>query len=798
MRPKRRLVWTLTVRVVGVAVAAMLLTGGSAVYREVTLLQESLAQEAAQIKDHRLRVIEARTRDAKSDVEFLRQQIDQRLREELRQRVDEACELGNHLVRHFGPTLGEAAVGEMIREALRPVRWRGGRGYFFIIDRSGINHLYPPDPSFEGTNVLSGSEAVPDPHAAERVLEAIREHSEGFADFRWLNPDNGEIQDKTAYVRLFEPLGWIIGTGEYVADKEAEVKTEALKRLADIRFPDGGYVFVGQWDGTTLGDRLNVQGRNMWELTDPDGVKIVQELISLAETGGGFVEYAMPGRDGQPPFGKISFAAGIPEWRWYLGTGMSLKDINDLVSLRRAAGISRLTSHTLWTAALMAVALCACILLARRMAFSVESDYRTFADFFKRAATDLSPVRTEAIAFAEFEELAVAANRMIEEQSRADRALKESESRFRTIIENVPAEIQLKGLDGHYIICNRAFAQRNGIRPGSNVAEFTSSDLFPRDYADMVAEWDRSVVKMGKAITRELAIPLPDRSEYDAVAVKFPVFDSAGRVSMVGTVTMDIGDLKQAENNARHLQDEIAHMSKLATMGEMAASVSHELNQPLLAISNFAAGIRRRIEAGHHKIDEFIPVLQRISDEANRAGAVIRTIRNFTVKKTAVRKPVDINHSVREIAALIEPDCRREEVALRLDLDPALPQVEADPVGIRQVLLNLARNALEAKRAGPTAVNHITISTRTSGGSVEIKVADGGIGISVDGRAKLFEPFFTTKPDGTGLGLSICRRIIDGHGGAISVDSEPGQGTTFTIRLPAFRLMRLPRTAVVS
>lgn len=784
MKPKRRFVRTLNSRVIAVAVSAMVLLGGISTYRDYAILQETLEQELTRVEEFKRQTLKERALEAKAFVDYLHGTVEDHRQADVRRRVGEAYDVADNIVKQFAATRSADELRAMVRESLRPIRWRDGRGYFFIVDTDGVNRLHPPNPAVEGIDLVRDAGA-PDQEVGAKILKLIATAPEGFLRTHWPNPaaDNA-IQDKLIFVRLFEPLGWIIGTGEYLDDFENELKQTALDRLAAIRYDDGGYIFVGQWNGVTLGKKLGVQGKNMWDVVDANGIRIVQELVKGAKAGGGFVEYVMPEFGAPKMFRKISYAVGVPAWQWYLGVGTSMRDIETEIAARREAGLRRIAVSTAYTAAAIAALLAMFLALSNRMSIRFHSDYRKFAEFFRRAATDHAAIATDDMVFVEFAELAEAANRMTADREQAEQARRDSDARFRAMIDNMPADIQIKAPDGRYVLANRVFERNYGPIVGPDGAPLSARDLFPSDTADAVAALDRMVVATGGVVTEERLIPRRGGDAFDALIIKFPLLADDGSVSMIGTITMDISELKAAEGKSRELQNEIAHVARLATMGEMAASVSHELNQPLMAVSNYAAGCRRRLEAAGEDPLKLIPVLQRITDEANRAGEVIRAIRDFSRKREATRHPVRIADIVHDVVALTRNESRQAGAVVRLDLAPDLPTVSVDPVGIRQVLINLVRNAIEAGAADGRR-NVITIASGVVDSMIEVGVRDTGTGMDEGAVAKVFEAFFTTKETGTGLGLSICRRIVEAHGGQIAVESVLGQGTEFRVRLPA-------------
>jgi C4-dicarboxylate-specific signal transduction histidine kinase len=247
----------------------------------------------------------------------------------------------------------------------------------------------------------------------------------------------------------------------------------------------------------------------------------------------------------------------------------------------------------------------------------------------------------------------------------------------------------------------------------------------------------------------------------------------------------DLTDLVRAQEKTRRLQTELAHVSRLNVMGEMAAGFAHEINQPLAAINSYVRGCVRRLQKGAVAPAELLPVLLRTSEQAERAGEITRRIRRFLLKEELERVPIDINGTIDSALRLLGTLASEREVAIVLDLENGLPRVMADALHIQQVVINLARNGIEAIGENNGAERQVTIRTAIGGdAAVRVEIEDTGHGISSDIGARLFEPFFTTKPDGMGIGLLVCRRIIEAHDGNLTVRSNGESGTVAAFMLP--------------
>ena len=218
---------------------------------------------------------------------------------------------------------------------------------------------------------------------------------------------------------------------------------------------------------------------------------------------------------------------------------------------------------------------------------------------------------------------------------------------------------------------------------------------------------------------------------------------------------------------------------------EMAASLAHELNQPLHAVKNYARGCVRRLSKMPARDEELVAALEQISAEASRAAEIVRRVRRFVEKGEPQFSEVFVNNLVTEVLLLSKAELEPRQAKVVLELAVALPPVLGDPIQIEQVIMNLVRNGLEAMDEMPEGDRSLGVKTMLNGGqTVQVEVSDRGKGLDTDHLESVFEPFLTTKPDGMGMGLSISRSIIQAHGGRLWASVNPDQGCTFHFTLP--------------
>lgn len=269
----------------------------------------------------------------------------------------------------------------------------------------------------------------------------------------------------------------------------------------------------------------------------------------------------------------------------------------------------------------------------------------------------------------------------------------------------------------------------------------------------------------------------------------FPMEVSVAEVDVPGSMTFmgiirDVSERKALERAIRENQEQLAHFDRITMMGEMAAGMAHEINQPLAAINTFAQASRRLVESGQEDKTDLLQILEEISHQAERAGEVIRRLRGMVKKTPSDRGVVDIKPVLRETIRMAKLDSRALNIFFGQCSEPRELIVEIDTIQIQQVLLNLIRNAMEAigdsRRDGRIEI----FATRYAADEVHVSIKDNGIGINDVLAEKIAHPFFTTKPTGMGMGLTISQSILQSHGGRLWFENNAESGATFFISLP--------------
>lgn len=387
---------------------------------------------------------------------------------------------------------------------------------------------------------------------------------------------------------------------------------------------------------------------------------------------------------------------------------------------------------------------------------------------------------------AEIEARVVARTKELSEQNGA---LRESEERHRKLIENIGVGICQVAQDGQLISVNQKTC---------DILGYSRDELMAMNFLDVTHpdEREASAENFSRLIKGEVAqvtvqrryIGKDGRIIWGVITVSsVSSSDGTGRQLMV--VFEDATERKNAEIVAENHRNQLAHTARLNVLGELAAGMAHEINQPLTAISAYAQACRRNVKSGKADEERIVDNLTKIVAQTSRAAGILQWIRAFTKKRGTEKSTYNLNDAITgTISTLMHPG-QRQNIDIVLELDESLSDVRADQIQIEQMVINLVLNSIESMQAQETRGKRILIKTsagqtKDHANIAEILIQDNGPGMSSDVMEKIADPFYSTKVDGMGLGVTISKSIAESHGGQLTISSEPRKGTTCFIQLP--------------
>ena len=682
----------------------------------------------------------------------------------------------------------------MIKDALRPIRFLNGRGYYFAFGMDGIETLFSDRPEMEGANMLPIQGARGE-YVVRDMIKLVQNQREGFYEYTWTKPSQqGKDFLKISFVKYLEPLDWTIGAGEYIKDFTEEIQMRVLNRIVNLRFGKEGYFFGSMAGGYPLftNGEITRGGARIWDMVDPAGEKIIQKQQKISgNPQGGFVEYVWKKLGETHPSPKISYVRGIPEWGWTIGAGVYVDTVEEIIAENEAALKQELIKKVLASTAVLTGLIFLIWLWAKYVGGKTRKSIQIFESFFTRATKESVTIPSEQMPFRELSRIADSANHMIKTQKQTENALRESQEKFRLISEQSLLAIGILQ-DGYVQYANEMYSTMTG---------YALEEIYgwePYGYAVTIHPDDRGFVmeQAGKKQAGESDVRTHYRFRGVTKDKRTTWWDLYSKtVTYNGKpadlfAMVDITEREKAEEERKTLQKQLQHAQKMEAIGTLAGGVAHDFNNLLTGIQGRASLMLMDRDTSHPDCEH----LTAIENHVKSAAGLTRQLLGFARGGKYEVKPTDLNGLIQKETDMFSRT--RKELTIHENYETDLWTVSVDRGQMEQVLLNLYVNAWQAMGAGGELrieTQNVTLKedkTRPHdakpGRYVQISVSDTGHGMDKETLGRIFDPFFTTKGigRGTGLGLASVYGIVKNHGGFIDVDSKIGHGSTFKIHLP--------------
>lgn len=723
------------------------------------------------IHEHKQRV-KVETMKVVNYINLTRFSLDENMQTSIRNQVEQAWLVMDNIYSENKSSKTTEEIKKLIKDALRPIRFYNGRGYYFIVSMDGTEELFPVEPQYEGANLmdlqdLKGNYVIRD------EIRVVSENREGFVTDYWTKPggENEMIYPKTSYVKLFEPLNWYVGCGEYLDNFEKDLQEKVKLNIKNIRFGKYGYVFVDTYSGhaVVIDSPVFKEGDYVGDLVDPNGVKVLEEQLKLAkEQGGGFVEYmwVKPGTNIFLP--KISYVFGYDDWEWVIGAGTYIYEIEEVIEEQRNQLFENLKNRLLISLIVMTIIVMIIWGLTRRISGKIKHNFETFIFKLQNAVETGEALISKDYSLQDISITVGSINAILAKKLKIEKSLEESESRFRTIVENIPVMILVLDKEAVFRTGNNEAAKFFKITPGFQVDVPYLESLLTDSPLNVSA---KTIYTSLDGQFRELEVKaLSGVRTQNWAAFK----TETNEIIMVG---YDITKMKVYQQELKQLNE---------TKDKFFSIISHDLRSPFNTIIGYSDLLME--DYNDYSDKERLEFINTINSSA---FATLKLLNNLLSWARAQSGNIKVNSEklgldfvVDEVLSVLNPVANSKSVKLISNIKNH-HFVYSDHDMTNTVLYNLISNSIKFTGEG----GQITIGASLEDEFLCVSVRDTGIGIPEGIIPKLFNVAGnvsrkgTNDEAGTGLGLVICKEFVEKMGGKLWLESKEGVGTTFYFTL---------------
>ena len=633
-------------------------------YHHFTVASEKLrttflAQQKQLIKKEVTKVIDL--------INHEKQKSERLTREKIRTRVYQAASIADSIYQHNKDRYGPDEVQNLILDALRPIRFDEGRGYFFAIRTDGLVILNAAKPALEGKNLLQ----LRDSHGLpfiKNLIDAGRRSEEGFSEYFWAKPGRpGNDYKKISFVRYFKPYDWVIGTGLYVDDVQREIENKLLALISRVRFGREGYIFINTYDGNALiaNGKLLDGTRKLWQVftKEPERTREIfaKELAAAKKPGGDYIYYShvkLTHPDVESP--KVSFVAGIDDLGWLVGAGVYLDDVDQEIAAMQADITGLLERKLFYFFLSDLVILLLFYLVFRRNSSRLKNDIRLLISFFRQAAFSDKPIDRHLIQFEEFDRLAEHANTMLHDKIQIQQELKEekealqkSEAKFRSLVETSNDWIWEINAQARFTYVSPQVKAVLGYSPDEVLGKTPFDFMSRQESKKLSAVLAERMEHRGAFIILENICRHKDGHDVVLETSGVPFFDSDDTLAGYRGVARDITPRKDAEEEKKKLARRLSQAQRMESIGLMAGGVAHDLNNILAGIVGYPDLLLQELPANSTMQTSLLA----IKESGERAALVVADLLTVARGAASSREIHDLHELIDEY--LISPEFNR-------------------------------------------------------------------------------------------------------------------------------------------
>jgi len=734
--------------------------------------------------------IKQETERAVNFINYKIHQTDLDIRQKLKKRVEMAYNIAQNIYDKNKDDLTLNEIKSLITEALRPIRYDGGRGYFFIGSLNGYEILFPDHPEYEEKNLYDLKDDLGN-YVVRNEINLAKLQGEGFIINYWTRPgsSSGMASKKLSYIKLFEPLNWYFGTGDYYEDFTSEVQNQTLRWLSNYRFGNEGYIFVNTYDGhALLMDGEVVEGEKfIWNLEDPNGTKVIQkEREAIKNPEGDFIYYSWRKLTSPDTSQKISFVKGIPEWQWMVGAGIYLEEMNEVLAAKKEKLQSEIKRDVLWVVIWLTIILVFIYGLTYLLSYRAKKTIESFVRFFKKASHENILIDESDISFSEFKVLGNSVNKMITEIKESKIRNLEKEARYEKLFEESPEAIAFLNKDNSILRVNAAFTKLFGFENYEIMHHRLNELIVPEELRKEALLYSNN---FKKGLKKQIeAIRLTKNNEKVHVSVIGTPITFNNTLFGYYVIYRNISEQKAFEQQLYDSKIKAEESDRLKT--SFLTNLSHEIRTPLNAIIGFSTLLNTK-EVSREDQKEYLRLL------SNSGKLLLEIIDNIIDISKIESANLSINKTNSNINTMFDEllidftefknnmNLDKLDLTLKKEITDTEFYVLTDVKRLKQIFTNLIDNALKF-----TAKGTVEFGYTIKGGNILCYVKDTGIGIDQTELHFIFDRFrqadesTTRRYGGTGIGLAICKSLVELLGGNIWVESKKHEGSSFFFTIP--------------
>ena len=708
-------------------------------------------------------------------------------------RVLEAYAIADNIYQQNKTDKSEDEIKKLIIDALRPIRFDQGSGYYFINNFEGVPPLLAAQPEKEGKSLLV-SEDESEREVVWNLIDIVKSQGEGFYNYNWTKPFSvNKKAKKISYVKLFEPFQWFIGTGVYLDQVESAMQKMIYHYVDNNRFGanNRGYVFINELLDINGGKEFAVVYANpnrpddtgkviSDDYKDAKGKMFRREFLQgLREHGECFVDYWYKKIDNPEPSPKTSFFKLAGNGRFIVAAGVYADDVEEKILEIQTDLQNQLRQSYIYIISIFIVVTCLLVLFLHLLSKKLTNDYRLFVDFFKGAAHSSTVIKRENVKFSELDQLAEYANQMLISKSEAEADLRNERERLLVTLHSIVNGVIATDPHNCILLFNRVAEELTGWSQNEAVGKNLDEVMQLIEPANV----NRSNQKSGDNGTKYIkdfhaTMRAKTGIEYHIVISIVPILGSDNNI---------LGDLIVFSDETEKLKTEemLLNARKLESIGILAGGIAHDFNNILAGLFGNIELAKLSLDADH-KAYKFIKTAH---DSLERATDLTSQLLTFAKGGDPILAAVNLRQLIHDVVSF---NLSGSQIKAVHDFPEDLWRINGDQGQISQVVANLVINAQHAMPGGGhiyLRAENIPAQTSILGvDTVMLQMRDEGVGIPKEIIDRIFDPYFSTKQTGSGLGLAMVNGIIKKHKGSISVESIVGQGTTFTMYLPADKL----------